>query len=360
MSPYFVAITFINLFTLLMLSICIMTNTVISRSQKTSFLLTNAMIFVICVMEVLTIMLDGSPAKYRWIHILSNYLGFSLTPLVFLFLGNALIPEKKLKWLLGIWVLYSGWIIISLAAGKGHSIFYIDGANRYHRAKGFILYVIFYAFGLTYFFIENVRLSLKFWRMNSIILILTFTFVMVGTTIQIINPQIQVTWLCVVISVVIYYIYHDTLFQQLDIQTYLMNYNSFQKWLKSQRKDAVIVIAEIDNFSKLKLNYNRSRLDGIVVSISRNFNDYFKKFGRCYRIGSEEFCAVIHDTSLDYDELCRNFFVGFVKLNFDRDGMPLISLGHARLSPNADINQVLSCADIKKRDFIRERISYLY
>lgn len=360
MSPYFIAITFINLFTLLMLSVGVKTNTVINSTQKKDLLITNTIIFVICIMEVLTLIFDGSPIQYKWIHYVSNYLGFSLTPAVFLCLGNALFPNNKFSWLLMLSTLYSLWMLFSLISGNGNSVFYIDEFNNYSRGKGFFVYTIFYIIGLVYFFIENIRLSIKFWHSNSLILLLNFLFIMGGTTIQILHPQIQVTWLCVVISIVIYYIYHNSLYEQLDSQTYFMNYNSFQKQVESQKKEVVIVIAEIDNYSKLKLNYNRSQLDEIILNVSREFNYYFKKYGRCYRIGSEEFCVIISNKLLNFDELIKEFFIKYVGANYKMQEMPLISLGYATKYPKQDINQVLTAADIKKRDFIKERINLLY
>ena len=78
MSNYFVTITFINLFTLLMLSVSIITNAVINKEQKKNFLLTCIIVFIICIMEVLTIIANGADVKYRWIHIFSNFMGFNL------------------------------------------------------------------------------------------------------------------------------------------------------------------------------------------------------------------------------------------------------------------------------------------
>ena len=38
------------------------------------------LIAVISVLEVVTLAVDGTPAGYRWLNILSNYLGFGLSP----------------------------------------------------------------------------------------------------------------------------------------------------------------------------------------------------------------------------------------------------------------------------------------
>lgn len=357
MSNYFVTITFINLFTLLMLSVSIITNAVINKEQKKNFLLTCIIVFIICIMEVLTIIANGADVKYRWIHIFSNFMGFNLTPMVFMFLGTALIPNKRRSWEFILWAGYTLWMLITLFMNNSYGIFHVDEANNYSRAKGFVIYTLFYGFALIYFFIENIRLSIKYWHTSNIILLLNFAFVFTGTTVQIIYPEIQVSWLSVVISIVFYYIYIDNLYQQLDRQTYLMNGNSFEKYICNQKKTAVIIVAEIDNFSKLKLNYSRSKLDEILMDISRNFNDYFKKYGRTFRIESEELCAVIYDRNLDFDAIIKDFFIKYVKSNFTSSEIPLVSLGYALFSPHQDLKKVLSAADMKKRDFIKERLN---
>ena len=93
------------------------------------------------------------------------------------------------------------------------------------------------------------------------------------------------------------------------------------------------------------------------MDISRNFNDYFKKYGRTFRIESEELCAVIYDRNLDFDAIIKDFFIKYVKSNFTSSEIPLVSLGYALFSPHQDLKKVLSAADMKKRDFIKERLN---
>ena len=79
-----------------------------------------------------------------------------------------------------------------------------------------------------------------------------------------------------------------------------------------------------------------------------------------FRSGNEEFCVVSKDVELDFDDLNRKFFMEFVKECSEIDEMPLVSVGWSNISPHQDINKVLSLADLKKREFIRERTSYLF
>ena len=365
MSSWFIAITFINLFSLVMLFVSIESNSVISRFQKMNFMTTCSIIFVICVMEVLTLIFDGTSLLWRFFHIASNYLGFSLTPLVYFTLGTALLPEffndkKRIIFIFGAWILYSAWMLLMLVLGNDFGVFYVDKMNKYSRAKGFFVYMIFYAIGLLYFLVQNIILSLRFWQNNCGILFLNFIFVFIGTAVQIVRPDIQITWLAVIISISFYFMYHGSLYQQFDTQTFLRNYKSFRKMLDMQKKDSVLIVVEIDNFEKLKLNYNRQKVDSLVISVSRIFSRFYRKYGALFRIGSEEFCVISKDIQLDFDELNKKFFMEFVKECSEIDEMPFVSVGWSKITPQQDINKVLSLADLKKRDFIKERTSYLF
>lgn len=365
MSSWFIAITFINLFSLVMLFVSIESNSVISRFQKMNFMTTCSIVFVICIMEVLTLIFDGTSVRWRFFHIASNYFGFSLTPLVYFTLGNALLPEfskdkKQMVFIFGAWFLYSTWMLLMLLLGNDFGVFYVDKMNHYSRAKGFVVYTIFYAIGLFYFLIQNIILSLRFWQNNCGILFLNFIFVSIGASVQVVRPDIQVTWLAVIISISFYFMYHGSLYQQFDTQTYLRNYKSFQKMLDAQKKDAVLIVVEIDNFEKLKLNYNRQKVDSLVIAVSRVFSRFYRKYGSLFRIGSEEFCVIAKDILLDFDEINKKFFKEFVKECSEIDEMPFISVGWSKIIPQQDINKVLSLADLKKRDFIKERTSYLF
>lgn len=368
MTPYFCAITFINLFSLVMLFVLIESNSVISRHQKTNLNVTCVIIFAICIMEVLTIIFNGAPLSFKFFHIASNFLGFSLTPLVFITLGNALLPipqkHKNFNPLFLVWIFYVLWFLISLIAKSGNSVFFVDEQNNYSRAKGFLVYMIFYGIGLVYFLIQNINLSLHYWQNSSKILFLNFIFIFAGTTVQILRPDIQITWTTVVISMFVYFIYLDTLYQQLDSQTYLKNKNSFYKSLKKLKNDSVLIVVEIDHFSKLKSNYRHEKVEDIILTISAIFSKFYRKHGQCFRTGSEEFYAIIKDNSLDFDDLNRQFFTEFVKETFEIEEMPLVSCSWAKLSSKVakdetELNKTLSAASEKKCEFQKNRAAYL-
>ena len=82
MDSYFFILTTIDLFVLGFMSLLTKLSESLNKKQKRGFLLAFALIACISVLEVITIVVDGAPPGYRWLNILSNYLGFGLTPAV--------------------------------------------------------------------------------------------------------------------------------------------------------------------------------------------------------------------------------------------------------------------------------------
>ncbi len=365
MTDYFAAITFINLFSLFMLFILIKTNSVISNEQKKNFFVTTGLIFVICIMEILTIVLDGSALKYRFFHIASNFLGFSLTPLVYFTLGNTLLPSflKKQKIISPfsiLWIIYSVWMLFALVIGKGNSVFYVNKENSYSRAGGFPVYIALYFISLLYFLVKNISFSIRFWKNNGLLIILNFIFVLCTAIIQMLRPDIQVTWIGVIISITIYFTFHTTLYQMLDSKTFLFNRSSFEKSIKNLKKDAVIFVAEIDNFEKFKKNYGRKETDRAVLFFSKMFYSFFKKYGTCYRTQDNEFLVFVKNIDLDFDLLAKNFYISFIKNSLKNENSPLISLGFSKISDEHDMENAFGCINEKKREFSKIRLDLLF
>ena len=95
MDSYFFILTTIDLFVLGFMSLLTKLSESLNKKQKRGFLLAFALIACISVLEVITIVVDGAPTGCRWLNILSNYLGFGLTPAVALCLVYVL--DKALK-----------------------------------------------------------------------------------------------------------------------------------------------------------------------------------------------------------------------------------------------------------------------
>lgn len=93
MNGYYLVITVIDIFVLSFMGILTRLSESLNKKQKSGFLLAFVLIAGISVMEIVTLVVDGALAKYRWLNIAANFLGFGLFPVVTICL--VYVQDKK-------------------------------------------------------------------------------------------------------------------------------------------------------------------------------------------------------------------------------------------------------------------------
>ena len=88
MDYYFLIISAIDIFVLG--TMCVLTglNETLNMKQRRWFISSFILIIVITALEVVTEFTDNGSASLRWISIVSNYLGFGLSPAVAIMLAS--------------------------------------------------------------------------------------------------------------------------------------------------------------------------------------------------------------------------------------------------------------------------------
>ena len=142
MNGYFYVLTSIDIFVLGFMCVLTKLSESLNKKQKRGFLFAFGLIAFISLLEVVTLKVDGLPIKYRWLNIISNYLGFGLTPSVCICLVYVLDKKTKLKWELKIAILCE--IIYLLILGFSIPfgwVFSVSQSNIYSRGPYFFIYI---------------------------------------------------------------------------------------------------------------------------------------------------------------------------------------------------------------------------
>ena len=198
MNGYFYVLTAIDLFVLSFMCILTKLSESLNKKQKQGFFFAFALIAVISVLEVVTLVVDGAPAGYRWLNILSNYLGFGLSPALFL--------------------------ALSIPAGL---VFSVSADNVYSRGQYFYIYIIMYFAAIVYLSVSTFVTAREFQNRSRALIYPLMFFLLIETIIQVTLPELHVTWLCVTLLSVLYFIYCSEMWNQLDALTGLLNQNSY-------------------------------------------------------------------------------------------------------------------------------------
>ena len=95
-------------------------------------------------------------------------------------------------------------------------------------------------------------------------------FLLIETIIQVTLPELHVTWLCVTLLSVLYFIYCSEMWNQLDALTGLLNQNSYlNRTAEMRRRGGVLVVFDVDDFKQINDRYGHLQGDICLAEIGR-------------------------------------------------------------------------------------------
>ena len=330
MDRYFFILTTIDLFVLGFMCLLTRLSESLNKKQKRGFFLAFALIACISVLEVITIVVDGTPPGYRWLNILSNYLGFGLTPAVALCLVYVLDKKSVIRRGFKAAVCCEGVYLLFLAATLPYGpVFSVSRENLYARGEYFYIYVVMYYVSMLYLMVATVRTAAVFQNRSRTLIYPLVLFLGAETVIQIALPKLHVTWLCVTLLSVLYYIYCSEMWNQLDALTGLLNQNSYlNRTAEMCRSGGMLVVFDVDDFKQINDRYGHLQGDLCLAEIGRCIKKAYARSGYCYRTGGDEFCVLMENA--DREAQCAQEFV--LQLEQRRkavDFLPTVSFGSA-------------------------------
>ena len=262
-DQYFLVLTTIDLFVLTFMCILTKLSETLNSKKKRGFFLAFVLIGVISILEVITILVDGAPVHLRWLNILSNYLGFGLSPAVSLCLVYVLDKKQGVRRGFKTAVACEAAYLISLALMlPGGMVFSVSEENLYSRGDFFAFYVTAYFAALVYLAACTAITARVFQNRSRVLIYPLIVFLAAETIIQIALPQLHVTWLCVTLLSVLYFIYCSEMWNQLDALTGLLNQNSYLNCTAEMRRSGeVLVVFGVDDFKQVNDQYGHVKGD---------------------------------------------------------------------------------------------------
>ena len=345
MNGYFYILTTIDLFVLSFMCILTKLSESLNKKQKRGFFLAFALIAAISVLEVITLVVDGMPPGWRWLNILSNYLGFGLTPAVPLCLVYVLDKKSIIRRGFKVAVCCEGVYLLFLAATLPYGpVFSVSRENLYARGGCFFIYVIMYYASMLYLMVATVRTAAAFQNRSRTLIYPLTLFLGAETMIQLALPALHVTWLCVTLLSVLYFIYCNEMWNQLDALTGLLNQNSYlNRTVEMDRSGGVLVVFDVDDFKQINDRYGHLQGDLCLAEIAACLKKAYARCGYCYRIGGDEFCVLLKDRAQEApcaEEFLRRLEQRREVLPF----LPMVSFGSAAFS-GEDVVTVKDRAD---------------
>lgn len=208
----------------------------------------------------------------------------------------------------------------------------------------FNIYVATFIVSTIYLFVNAFYFNKRFQNRYQLALVEIILFVFVGATIQIANLKVKTCWLTISVASIFIYIYYNELVQCVDGMTGLLNQKSFRNYIDCKENDekmCAIIIMDVNDFKLVNDEYGHEAGNDVLIEISRILKNTYKDYGKCYRIGGDEFAVIVQTEIEKIQELNHFFLKNLENAREKREIIPYISWGYSVYDPKNKWNHSL-------------------
>jgi diguanylate cyclase (GGDEF)-like protein len=330
----YVAVDVMCAISLIILAHASWNNVILISEMKRHFSVAAYITIAVIAAQVGCVFFENVIAAGRVPIIIANAIGFSFSPFIAVVLSNVFSMEKgKIVSLLTIpaWVNF----VLVISSPWTGLIFSVSNNNSYFRGPLFVVYVAAYLCSYVMLIIESIK-AIKHYQCHTkstFEMLLVFTFA--GTSVQVILPDVHVSWLCITLSLTLYYAYFCELSETQDAVTGLLNRSVYDQHSKSldHSGSGTVIILDLDNFKQINDLYGHQLGDSCLRTVGRLIKNSFVQIGFCYRIGGDEFCVICRTTD---EQTVKDALESFHrkidksrKNNNGKSDLPLVSSGYS-------------------------------
>ena len=332
MASYYTALTFFTIMLMLNLSALTARNDALSKNMKFGIILSSLMIVAASACEFLGVRMDAASVSLRIPHMLVKFIELSLAPVIPIVFANAIHPIRSIRLIIALLVQHC---LLQFASMHWGITFYVDENNIYQHCSFYWIYHVAYFLSIA-FFIVHLSRSIRFYQIrNRLSLILIFCFLLSGIVWSALVSELRIVWLAIAIGEVLLYVFYSDILQQTDPLTQLLNRRSFEAHIGRLKQRCVILYADIDRFKDINDTYGHAFGDQVLTVIGDTLKFSYGKYGRCYRIGGDEFCILL-DTNVSQPELyTKAFYALLEEKRRSVQHLPNVSVGYAVFVPGS-------------------------
>lgn len=171
---------------------------------------------------------------------------------------------------------------------------------------------------------------------------------MAGILVQEINSNIKITWLTAGISAIMLYKVYGDVIQQVDGLTELINRLGYENYLSRFQGKGAILFLDTDHFKEVNDTYGHAAGDACLKAIAGCIRKTFSPYGKCFRVGGDEFCVVLEKRTEEVGALLERFAAEMAACRAGMPILPRVSVGCTEFDTALkNINDAVKEADDK-------------
>ncbi|NLO36542.1 MAG: GGDEF domain-containing protein [Clostridiaceae bacterium] len=339
----------INLAALIFLAVLLNRSTGMNHPRRKPFLVGITLTVGVILAEAGTLIAQDGGSAWRTLNLVSNVVGFMLTPLIPLVLA-AIFDRSMLRrhtWLVFPAGLNAAAALVSPWFGL---LFSIDSDNQYQRGSLFGLFIAAYGIHVVFLAVVTLRSTRKSFHpiQGRVIGLLLFTIA--GTAVQLVYPSVLVSWHCVSLALILYYLILMDFDNNLDTVTGLFNRAAYEEAISrlTGHGQLAVIIMDINDFKTVNDTHGHDYGDAALRIVAAIIRDAFDGSCCVYRIGGDEFCVICrHADPAKIEQQIRRMVESLTRERQKDSRLPTLSYGFSasRNGMQRDFQQILKQAD---------------
>lgn len=339
----YTAMIFITVLSSIITLVIMKSFSLLSRHDRLCFAVAFTLVMICTLLEWAQVQVDGRFHSDVWIHYLIVTVEFALSPTISFIFVSALRPQTPHKFLSFIPVVNFILLMLNL---RFHFIFYIDADGFYHRGKYVFLYTGALIISIIYLFAGLILLSHDYHSYNIDAAIAITSFQVIGLSVQLYDRKYMIDWPVITLSSILILVFYSSLVSQSDEMTHLLNRNKFETDCRRLDKRACFITFDINDFKMANDLNGHSFGDKVLRRTADELIAVFGPYGRIYRIGGDEFCAVLTKNPERAEFLIGEFNGRIASVKIDGTPLPTVSTGYAEFEPGKDtVERATALAD---------------
>ena len=353
MKGYYTAVIALTVGSMIIMQSAVKYNVALDGERRRMTQLLFRLIIVCALCEWAGVMLDGSDTRLIPLHLLVKATELSLTPCAGLICGRSLSRDWRLeKYAIGVAAVNAMLVISSVFTGL---IYRVDAQNFYHHGPIYGFYTAACVGTIGFFFVRGIETFRRYQHSGGILIWLVTLFLVLGIMVQNIDSTIRVTWLAVAMSSIMLYKFYGDIVQQVDGLTELLNRWGYESYLANFRGKGAIFFFDVDRFKEINDTHGHAMGDQCLQSIAESLREIFGPYGRCFRIGGDEFCVVMEERLDKIEALLKALSKDMELRRAEQPVLPRVSVGYVVFdTAQENIGDAVAEADAKMYEIKRQ------
>ena len=315
MISYYSSVIILSCIALGVLCICVWENDRIKKENKWLYYLTYIMIILAAFAEWLGVQWGDNTDIPQKAIVIAKCADYILTPIA----GSMFIAQTRIK---NIWskilfaVIGSNTVFQVISAFTGWMV-NVDENNHYTHGRYYFVYMIVYLIVAVITVVEFIIYGSKYRKKNkrSLYAVLALTIIGIGMQ-EIIGNGCRTAYITLTVSSILMYI-HITEYYQMavddhvleqekqivtDSLTGILNRYAYDKTIEELSSedalpdDLAVISIDLNGLKNVNDSHGHDAGDELICGAARCIETVFSPFGKCFRIGGDEFVVIANMT----------------------------------------------------------------